>query len=306
MADQEYERLTLNRGAGAFSTPGVDPKFVPTDFVPRPAAPLVTFKTKDTEPPSTLYVSQEDSLQIRVFSYLAGQSLNVLLRTLRPDGTVFETSQNFPLAAVQTLQTFQVNLEEGYLLGLLVAYNATGAAPHTNWIAVNLLRNGSVQVLVSGQLTPGAFLGWPGGPMLMPRDGAGVIRSITGSTPAAGAEINEVVPTNLRWNLLAFRYSLTTAVAVANRESNLTMDDGVNIFVTDVSSFTQAASLTETYAWMQNVQRQQGAQATVLTLPLPAVLLEGGFRIRTSTTNLQAADQYTAPQYLVQEWFDNQ
>lgn len=296
----------LNRGAGAFSTPGVDPAFVPKDFVPRTAAPQVTFRTKDTEPPSTLYVSQEDSLQIRAFSYLAGQSLLVLLRTLRPDGTVFQTTQQFQLAAVQTLQTFTLNLEEGYLLGLLIAYQATGVAPHTNWLAVNLVRNASVQVLVSGSVTPGAFLGWPGGPMNMPRDGAGFIRSITGTVPAAGAEISETVPANLRWRLLAFRYSLTSAVAVANRETNLTMDDGVNIFVSDTSSTTQAASLTNIYSWMQNAQRQAAAQSALFTLPLPDVYLEGGFRIRTSTTNIQAADQYTAPQYLVQEWFDNQ
>ena len=309
MADYDPDKQSrdaLNRGAGAYSTPGVDTREPEKPFTPSTAAPLVTFALRGIAPPSNLYVSQEDSLQLRCYNFIAGQTLQVFFRTLRPDGTVIQTSQTFQLAASQTIQSFTVNVEEGYLLGLLVSIGATGVAPHTFWVAVNVLRQASVQVLVSGYLTPGVFLGWPGGPMLLGRDGAGVLRSITGSTPAAGADISETVPSNTRWRLLSFRAQLTASATVANRQPKLTLDDGVNIFFTVDAAANQVAGAITINTWFPGCQPLAGISGDQI-MPIPTdTFLSGGYRIRTSTTGIQVGDQWTAPQYEVLEWADQQ
>ena len=142
--------------------------------------------------------------------------------------------------------------------------------------------------------------------MLLPRDGAGTLRSITGSTPAAGAEISETVPANTRWRLLSFRTQIVTAVAVASREPRLILDDGVNEFYRVDNGANIAASLTTVLVWAPSVPISAGI-ATDQIAPIPGdTWLGAGYRIRTLTAAIQAADQYSAPQYEVLEWIDQQ
>lgn len=302
----------LNRGAGAYSTPGVDHHKQEPEFVPRTASPVVRFKLHDVDPPSLVYVRPPDALNLHVISTIVGgDSVQFIVRILRSDGTI--TIENFRVAS--TVAGLGINepveLPEGYLLSVIAA-TPTATFRGQTFVSATLrylksLAGSTVDILVlfAGYVTSSSFQSWPGGTLVHPIEGNGNIRSITGTVPAAGAEISEVVPTATRWRLIAFRYALTTAIAVANRESNLVIDDGVNTYITDTSGFTEAASLTDTFSWMLGVQRLQALQSNVLTLPLPPVLLPAGHRIRTLTTNIQAADQYAAPQYIVEEWLSN-
>ena len=104
------------------------------------------------------------------------------------------------------------------------------------------------------------------------------------------------------WRPIAFRYGLTTSATVATRQSDLLVDDGANAFAEMTTLSTQAASLVNTYNWASGAQATAVANGIVVG-PMPSpMLLYTGFRLRTHTINLQASDQYTAPQYLVEEW----
>lgn len=305
----KQSRDALNRGAGAYSTPGVDTREPDQPFVPGTATPVARFKFVDVDPPSFLYVRPPDALNLRVNSLIAGGDVaTFIVRILRADGTIainqYRVVSTVPGVGVNSPQS----LPEGYLLS--VEASGSGATLRGQTFVQATLRHvitspGATpddQVLFADYVTNTTLVGWPGNTPSQPTDRNGHLRSITGTLPAAGAEIVETVPTATRWRLLAFRYSLTTAVAAANRESNLNIDDGVNIYITDTPSQTQVASTTFAYSYQIGVQKLAALQANVSTIPLPNIIVEAGHRIRTITANIQGADAYTAPQYLVEEW----
>jgi len=160
-------------------------------------------------------------------------------------------------------------------------------------------------VLVSGYPGLVGRLGWPDGPILTPLDGRGSLRSIVGSAPAAGAELLDVVPAGRQWILRSTRVSLVTAVAVANREPSLVVDDGAGNIMAQVPIGTVIpASLTTALCWAPGatlsglVGGDESAGWVMECRMLP------GWRIRTITTAIQGADQYAAPGYMVEEFIN--
>ncbi|GAH86709.1 unnamed protein product [marine sediment metagenome] len=131
----------------------------------------------------------------------------------------------------------------------------------------------------------------------------GRLRSITGTDPAADTEISETVPARRRWRILSIRFSLITDVNVTDRTVNLILDDGTTILSQIPSDTVQPSNLTRWYEF----KLQQVPQFNVgvhMYLPLHHISLPASARFRTSTTNRQADDNFSAPQFLVEEWID--
>src|SRR6267154_5527200 len=77
-----------NRGAGAFSTPGVDTPAKAAAFESAAASPLVKFKFQGVEPPSNLYVTENDSIVGIISNSAVGMTVLVNTRILRRDGVI--------------------------------------------------------------------------------------------------------------------------------------------------------------------------------------------------------------------------
>ncbi len=145
--------------------------------------------------------------------------------------------------------------------------------------------------------------------------GRGHIQTITGTNPAAGDEITEVVPANALWKLLGFSAVLVTDGTGANRRPYLIVDDGAATnrrwFVGNASANVQTATLTRTWMFWEGVPLSlDGAYEllvdtqTILTggfFPKDTFLV-GGDRIRTVTQEIVAGDDYAAPIFQVEEW----
>ncbi|MBA7545413.1 hypothetical protein ES705_37781 [subsurface metagenome] len=131
----------------------------------------------------------------------------------------------------------------------------------------------------------------------------GRIRSITGTDPAAGAEISETVPDRRRWRILAVRFSLTADATVADRVVHLTIDDGTNVIADICVTTAHAASITKVYNF-SNFGSTQLNPTTCLYIPLPPLPLMEGYHITTVTELMEAGDDFSAPQILVEEWID--
>lgn len=127
------------------------------------------------------------------------------------------------------------------------------------------------------------------------------IRSVAGTNPAAGAEITETVPADARWRLLSLSAALVTNATVANREAALVLDDGTSITLRSPTRQNQAASLTRNYSWFDGATLTTPVTDPAFTAPIAGPLLAPAHRIRTVTTNLQAGDDWSAPQFLIQE-----
>ncbi len=136
-------------------------------------------------------------------------------------------------------------------------------------------------------------------------DGPGTVKSITGTDPAAGNEISETVPANTIWNPLSFRGSFVTDATTAAREVTLLTDDGTNITMTIPATFDHDESLTRVYNFIDVGQSLVPTQAiTERVIPMPSILLTAGHKISTTVVNLEAGDNWGAPQFKVVEWHD--
>ncbi len=131
----------------------------------------------------------------------------------------------------------------------------------------------------------------------------GLIRSITGTDPAAGDEISETIPDRRRWLIRSFAFTLVTSVTLANRYVRIIVDDGTNRLFSFEINNVQSNSKTFDYSFA-NMNVDETFVNFSLFHPIPVFTLFPGCRIRTTTSNLQIDDNYSALQLLVEEWID--
>ena len=260
--------------------------------------------------PGAFYFTGEDHLRIASLNSLASVALSIEGRFLSIEGRIESFAERHVPNTDRTSATSTFSRGEGWLLDVQV--RASAAAPRRGqcFVVLEVVRGltGAIiplATLLEGYATDSGRLAYPGSPLEASASGAGVLRSITGTNPAAAAEITETVPTNARWRPLLFEYTLVSSSVAANRETALILDDGTNELVHTPSGFAHALSLTIKYSAAHHVPRLAGSQDTAKQFPMPQVTLPGWARLLTVTTNFQAADDYGAPQYLVEEWIED-
>lgn len=133
------------------------------------------------------------------------------------------------------------------------------------------------------------------------RRSGGVLKLVTGSDPAAGAECQDAVPAGKEWRLIGIKHQLVTDGNAATRRVHITLDDGTTVFKRHASNATQAASLTQHYSF-GGPQVGTAVLDLYVTDPFPEIALPAGYRINTVTVNKQAGDNYAAPLYYVEEF----
>lgn len=255
------------------------------------------------------YLTGEDNLRVTTFGALAGVVLAIEGRRVDEGGTIVPFAERHVPNSDYSAKTTVHQIGAGTLLNAHVRVTAGTVLRGHVFVLLEVVRglSGAIQplaTLLQGYVSGTARLAWPGSVIETSVGGAGRLRSITGTDPAAGVEISETVPAGVRWRLLGFVYALTTDATVANRTSSVFIDDGVNTLYKVGYNFSQVASTVVRY--------QAGAFGTFGLIEglnyvgmLPAdTLLSGGYRVRTATTNLQAGDNYGAPQYLVEEFIE--
>ena len=191
----------------------------------------VKFATDQVPPLAPFYILPDSSLNISVLNSLTSLSLVLSGRILLPDG-----SQSF-FQELLTPSTDRVEsnaffrLPEGFLLNMNVYDSGAVARRGNAWVRLALVRGRQVTtnlyaILAQDYLVRVGNIAWPGGFLRHPTEGPGLIRSVTGTDPAAGAEISETVPTNARWILHSFIANLVTDATAGNRRVRLEIDDG--------------------------------------------------------------------------------
>lgn len=191
---------------------------------------------------------------------------------------------------------------------IFVRAGITGNSPPGRVYAQVMVRMGGATLypLITGYLFSGLNLSWPVGRNAEAfLDGPGYPHSLLGTDPAANVEISETVPTNAYWDLESIRCTLVCDANVADRTVNLIIDDGANVLYTLPAGAVITANETKTCIWVKDWARAEAAfdAADEIRTPLPHdLLLPQAYRVRTSTTNLQATDNFAAPRLKLREW----
>lgn len=256
-----------------------------------------------------LSLAPNDRIFIRTHNAAAGITIGIRARTLEPDGSINEHAFTTVPTTARVLSADSFDVGEAVLVGLTARAEAGTVRRGQCFVQVGISRGGTLvselsTVLISGYVTGDGLLAWPGGLLRDSVDGLGMLRSVTGTNPAAGAQVSETVPANTRWLLRALRVALVTSAVVAVRRLHVIIDDGATTQLEVTAGDTQAASLTQLY----HVGSWGYAPAladTIAVVPLPPdVYLLQGWRIRTTLTLGDVGDDFGAPQMLVEEWIE--
>jgi hypothetical protein len=269
--------------------------------------PKVSFQTDNIPPSQYLYFRDFEFLNLVCMTNQSGQSIVFTARYLTPQNEIKETTFASPAFNAGVIQIFQVPVAEGWIISFALQVTIGQASGQWTFAQVLTGRTSNFQQKSMGQLWSGyvpfgTANGWPGLPSKEPGDGAGTLRSITGSTPAAGVEISEIVPNNRRWTLLAFRASLTTSAVVANRFPGFLFDDGAVTLYTAQTNIAQTAGTANSFEIGLGSPFFNAAQGITI-IPFPTTVeLKQLFHIKSKTAALDPGDQWNAPEYLVMEW----
>ncbi len=269
--------------------------------------PKVGFKTDQVPPSQYLYMRDEDSLNIVTRGNTVATTGRFAWRWLTAEGEVKEGTKPLLGFGPGAANTLNIPMAEGWLLSFSLQMANGGGAGQWGFAQVYITRASAPTLAGYGLIFQDYIplntgTGWPQATSKAVTDGAGTLRSITGTTPAAGAEISETVPNFIRWNLVGWRAILTTNATVANRNVSVQLTDGTNAFFKGASFQNQPASLAFPYSAINSMTALANLGGDIMVvLPIP-IGLKTGFKIQTVTAGLQAGDQWSAPQYLVQEW----
>src|SRR3990167_8338019 len=169
----------------------------------------------------------------------------------------------------------------------------------------------SIVLQPTAKIVPGTTrLGGWGGVFQGSLEGPGIIRSITGTDPAAGLNFSEAVPTNARWDIRSIFFSFFASAIVASRNVNIDLGDGSNIFsrksaTVGGTASTQTAGETFRYTFARGIDASLNATTLERQYPLPDIgALLQAYTIASNISNLQTGDNLGAPQYVVEEWIE--
>lgn len=272
--------------------------------------PTVTFDFETADPPSYAYVGVNDKLLIHQLSNFNGGIITVNVELLRPDGQIIPITLTVLTAVGRSEGRTVFQLAEGFILSVTVNLNVQTGSQNPVFVAVSLVRQpfndqSNFRVLCAGYCNAFLSFGYPEFTPQRTTDGAGIISSYNQGAPAAGADWVFTVPVLARFRLMSLTSTLTTAVAAANRDVTLVIDDGANIIAQIPAGFALAASLSNTYTFGDSLVQSPAFNGFSIA-PTPSnLLLRPGWRVRSVTGNIQAADQWSATQLGIVEWIEN-
>jgi hypothetical protein len=126
-------------------------------------------------------------------------------------------------------------------------------------------------------------------------EAAGVPKLVPVPTPAAGADWSTTVPGQGSWLVQAFVATLTNAVAAANRFPAVSLTDGNSeYFRAPLSAAVIASTVLNASGAIGFLPAAVNVTLGPSAVGLPQIILPPGSVFRVVTTNLQAADQWSA------------
>lgn len=130
-----------------------------------------------------------------------------------------------------------------------------------------------------------------------------VVRPFVQANPAAGTEVVLTVPGGVVWELLSVRATFTASAAVANRRPSLRITDADGLDYQRYHTRVDiAAAGVANYNWITGLGYQDTVEPALYGLPALPFPLPQSWAIRTVTSAIDVADQWSNVRVVVREW----
>ena len=174
------------------------------------------------------------------------------------------------------------------------------------YASLALTINGDVvQELCSGFVFANHGITWPAANILDPRPNGGRLRTIQGTTQAAGVECSDAVPNGRMWRIISYRVQLVAAATAFSRRVHIVWTNLAGTVIGDAFASTdQVISETKMYtaAMFGAIPDETDDNDILIALP-HGLIIDEGATIGTATVNFQATDNFAAPQIHVEEFW---
>lgn len=273
-------------------------------------APIAAVGGRVVASPFQFVTDDDDNLQIVSANSVTGIVVTLQGRRLDDKGQIVPFSYTHTPNADRTPKRETFKFGRGALLNLTVFTSVGAPLVGQCYVMVQLLKGFTGATIVLGTLLAGYVtatqaLGFPGSPIVTSTEGEPAVRTIAGTTPAAGVNVSETVPTGARWELLGFRAALTTSAVAIARSTLLLYADPAGTLFQNTPSVDQPASTIYGYSWGPGLAPQGSAASAIVNAPTPVgYILRAGMTIQTFVGNLQAGDQWSVVFYQVREWLE--
>lgn len=246
------------------------------------------------------YLTADEELLVNCQTRLTGVTVGLVAYEVTPNSRRILTTMNMPLTGSGTIDSFSIRAGPALLDSVQVYISAGTVIKGEVAVGVKTRRlSGAIDLLGSVSSIVFPSTNYPAQALFTSSlgmiDSGWVDKLITGTDPAAGAELSETVPTGVDWILEVFRGVLVTEVTAATRQVFLVITDGTTTYLTLAANGTQIASLTRTYnfAHLSSVPALTG---TIIHGPLQLNHILGpGYILTTTNSALQALDNWGAP-----------
>lgn len=275
-----------------------------------PAVSVQTAGGRILPSPNQFYLTGEDRLRVMSVNALAGVAIKIQFRTANFAGDTVPHSEDHTPASDRSLRREDFAIGSGSLLNVTVFCRAGAPQIGQTFVIVQLIRGSGAAAIVLGTILAGYItatqaLGFPGSPILSSIDAGYAVRTINGTQPGFQAEINEVVPTGARWELLALSTLLTTDINAGNRQPVLMFIAPAGMIAISCTTGAVPTLSGMNISWSVGVPPLQPAGLNTIQAPMPTgIQLLAGQSFRTYTLNLLTADRYSAPVFTVREWLE--
>lgn len=258
------------------------------------------------------FTTGEDNLRIVTYNARANVKVQVVARLLGTDGRPSAQRWDHTPNTDRSAKSDDFPLSGLTILNLQVTVIAGAPVLGQTFVLMQLIRGVGTAALVlgtiaSGYVSPARAVGWPGSPLESTLDSGGYYRTITGTTPAAGAEITETCPTGARWDVVSVNTSLVPVIDHNPRICALSFNTGgtYSFAAWPRAAYNADRQLQWIFSQSPELSDILFKTRTEANVPIcqPSTLLAGDF-FQTSTDGLIAGDQFNPPTYLVREWLE--
>ena len=245
-------------------------------------------------------ILQQGSIDLLVESY--SNSARVL--QIRGMGKEQAISADIVTSSDRSLVSSVIDITDTPIF-LTARTSATGVKRGELYVKVFLRVDGViVALLMAGYVYDTSKIAYPGGQLEGSTEGPGLIRSITGTDPAAGVEISETVPTGTKWKFKSLLVVFTTDATVISRYPAIIINDGSKDIIRIATTTGQAAGNAFRYTFSDTGSSNTAVASGINIILTKDLILPAGYIIKTITTSIVAGDNYEAPQLLVEEWIE--
>ncbi|MCA1834342.1 MAG: hypothetical protein LC750_16730 [Actinobacteria bacterium] len=252
----------------------------------------------------------EDVLEVTSWNSAAGVRLRISGRMHASPDLVIPFSATHTPASDRSAVTSIVTLPPGELLNAIVW--AESGAPQAGQTFVRVaVRRGMgaaferLGVLIQGPVTASAARAFPGSPVQSPLEGEPYLRVISGTTPGAGGDISETVPTGARWEVISLFFVFATSAVVGDRRINVAPLSGGENYAGTSNFSTVPASTTNSFSFAQNLPSTSDPINSVYQgAMMDRFLLLAGATLRVNVSQRKAGDAFSGISYVVREWID--